>query len=177
MESVQCSESASSFYYDYSIDIWSRSMTSTRISSNAECRLLGWHGRPNVNGLWIVNGTHIHNFCDIWELYAATQTMKNTSKKREETHQRKPNDSIIVAKAPLRSDGLCMQSIEYQRYSLCDPQSPHLFIFGVHRFARNRIALTDASKKSKLQTAICLNFAVSSDFIRWCHASSTWRML
>lgn len=37
--------------------------------------------------------------------------------------------------------------------------------------------LTDASKKSKLQTAICLNFAVSSDFIKWCQDSSTWRVL
>lgn len=37
--------------------------------------------------------------------------------------------------------------------------------------------LTDASKKSKLQTAICLNLAVSSDFIKWCQDSSTWRVL
>lgn len=37
--------------------------------------------------------------------------------------------------------------------------------------------LTAASRKSKLQTAICLNLAVSSDFIKWCQDSSTWRVL
>lgn len=37
--------------------------------------------------------------------------------------------------------------------------------------------LTDASKKSKLQTAICLNLAVSSDFIKWCQDSSTCLVL
>lgn len=42
---------------------------------------------------------------------------------------------------------------------------------------KNTKTLTDASKKSKLQTAICLNLAVSSDFIKWCHDSSTCRVL
>ena len=36
---------------------------------------------------------------------------------------------------------------------------------------------TAASKKSKLQTAISLSFFVSFDLMRWCQASSTWRML
>jgi hypothetical protein len=36
--------------------------------------------------------------------------------------------------------------------------------------------LTAARRKSKLQTAISLSFLESSDFIKWCQDSSTWRM-
>lgn len=47
----------------------------------------------------------------------------------------------------------------------------------INKFIYKNTKLTDASKKSKLQTAICLNLAVSSDFIKWCHDSSTCRVL
>lgn len=36
--------------------------------------------------------------------------------------------------------------------------------------------LTAARRKSKLHTAISFNFLLSSDLIKWCHDSSTWRI-
>lgn len=39
-----------------------------------------------------------------------------------------------------------------------------------------KLKLTAARRKSKLHTAISLSFLLSSDLIRWCHASSTCRM-
>lgn len=154
-----------------------RSMTSARHSIARKCeRQRISHHKRHTFMLWM--------YSQHFELCPVTQY----TTKWKDTN--KPNDSIMGSKS--HSTLFSIECPGNFRSPSCFHSATRSFFlhtildwrcYACARKQRERnggqggAALTDASKKSKLQTAICLNFAVSSDFIRWCHASSTWRML